>query len=83
METIYIYFFDAVYNSEHVDYMNGMLCCLDRAGELQELYSTDREDLDAREVEAKATPWAINFLEYMEECDMLTVTKKRKESDRK
>lgn len=73
MKTVYVYLFRSSYTDEHVMFMDGMLNCM--AGcELDLLSEQERTDLNAWEIKLEASPWAINFLEHMSNCDMLHMT---------
>lgn len=74
MKAIYIYLFRSNYTEEHINHMIAMLACMETAGELSGSTETDRDDLNAWEVGANATPWAIEFLEHLSACDMVHMT---------
>lgn len=71
MKTIYIYLFHSNYSDEHINYMAEMLECLGQAREMYGMNRNERGDLNAVEIIADASPWAIGLLEHMSECDML------------
>lgn len=73
MKTIYVYLFYSDYSENHIRFMTQMLSCLSTARELHGLAEKERPDINALELAAEASPWAIEFLEHMDNCDMLYV----------
>lgn len=73
MKTVYIYLSRNNYTEEHVNHMTAMLGCLGSAGELWHVHEGERADLYSVEIKAEASPWAVEFLEHMSDCDMLCV----------
>lgn len=74
MKHIYIYLFRDNYTDNHINYMYAMLSCMEAARELFELVENERTDLNALEIETKASPWAVEFMKHMSDCDMLYMT---------
>lgn len=73
MKTIYVYLFCSDYSEKHIQFMTQMLSCLCASRELHGLAEKERPDINAVELAAEASPWAIEFLKYMDNCDMFYV----------
>lgn len=74
MKTVYIYLSRRDYTEEHINHMDAMLSCMGTAGEIFGAVENERVDLNSLEIQTEASPWAVEFLKHLNECDMLYVT---------
>lgn len=71
MKNINIYLSRKSYTEDHNDKMAGLLAVMEKAGEVANVKEGENPDMASLVYEMEATPWAVDFLRHMSDCDML------------